>query len=1090
MRVFAIWMFLAIVSVTPAAAQFETASVVGTVRDSSGAVVTAATVTLTAIATGVSVTRPSSAEGEFEFVNVKTGQYIVTAEKTGFSIALMDNLTVRVGARQRADLTLTVGQVTERVEVRASTTGLETDSSQRGHVVTGDQMRELALNGREYSSLALLSPGVRLSALNKSTTGTPREGAFNVNGLRSVFNNFLIDGLDNNAFGTSNQGFSNQVMQPPPDAVGEFRVVTNNQSAEYGRAAGATVNVAYRSGTNNLSVSSWEFFRDTALNAEPYFKPVDGRKPPLRRNQFGFVVGGPIVRNKAFFFADYEGFRQDREGTAFSTIPLAAQKAGVLPIAIRDPRTGTVYAAGTQIPMTTFARAVLSGLPDPNLPGTANNYSVSTKFSNRSEKGGGKVDVQVSPTLQFSARYGTRNLSTDDEPTLPLPAGGGGNGHIYARNKQLAVGITQLPTPMSVFDVRLGWSSTEAGKNPPALGTPGAADAYGISGLPTDARIAGGLPTQSITGFALLGRQATNPQWQYPTLWNPKVNYTWLMGRHSFKTGYEFQRLAVQVQDVNPLYGLDTYNGNFTRPAGAAANNLYFLGDFMLGLRSQYALSTFLVANMRQNSHFLYLQDDVRVGRRLTINAGVRYEYASPMWEKDNILTNFDPATNSMVKAKDGSISDRALVDPDRNNFAPRLGFAYTIDSKTVVRSGWGLSYVHSNRIGSANLLSINGPQVVRAVTAQSNATAASFRTTQQGYPQGFVDPSTFNPLAGIVTYMPKDFHSSPVQSWYVSFQRELPAGMLIDVAYVGNKADDLLLLANYNQAATNNSAGTQSLQSRRPIQSFADITYTFNGGESRYKALQIKYEWNMTADVKLMSALTLSEAKDNGAGALENQNGNFPAPQDLKNLGGDYALSGYHQPWNTTTSVVWQVPFGKGRRWGAGASTALDLLIGGWSLSAINTATPGEMVTLTYSPAASAQVSSITNDFWGANNYRPNVVCDPYSPEGARVFGTSSVTNWFNTACVVAPTDPSQPFGNAPRNSVRGPNFWQVDLAAIKSVPLGQRARLQFRIEAFNLFNRVNFTSPAANRTAGTFGTITSTFDPRQIQLGMKVMW
>src|SRR5262245_13525696 len=249
----------------------------------------------------------------------------------------------------------------------------------------------MALNGREYSSLALLATGVRQSALNKSTNGTPREGAFNVNGLRSTFNNFLIDGVDNNAYGTSNQGFSNQVMQPPPDAVGEFKVVTNNESAEYGRSAGATVNVVYRSGTNQFRGDAWEFFRDTSLNATGFFKPASGEKPPMRRNQFGGVLGGPIVKSKAFFFGDYEGFRQDRKLPAFNTIPTAEQRQGILTLDIRDPRTGTVYPAGTPIPMTSFARKVLAGVPDPNLPGAANNYSVLQDFTQDSDKVGAKI---------------------------------------------------------------------------------------------------------------------------------------------------------------------------------------------------------------------------------------------------------------------------------------------------------------------------------------------------------------------------------------------------------------------------------------------------------------------------------------------------------------------------------------------------------------------------------------------------------------------------------------------------------------------------------------------------------------------------
>jgi hypothetical protein len=1072
---------LLLVPVPAAWAQFDTASVVGTVKDSSGAVIPGAKVTLTNTETGVSTVRTTGNDGSYEFSTVRPGIYVVSAEQTGFSIALVDNVQVQVAARLRVDLLMAVGQLSEQILVTAASPLVDTETSQRSQVITGDQMRGLALNGREYSALALLTTGVRQSALNKSSSAnaTPREGAFNVNGLRSTFNNFLIDGVDNNAYGTSNQGFSNQVMQPSPDAVGEFRVVTNNQSAEYGRAAGATVNVAYRSGTNQIHGDTWEFFRDTALNAETFFKPVDGSKPPLRRNQYGFTLGGPIVRNKAFFFGDFEGFRQDKKSTTFSTLPTSAQNSGILSVDVRDPRTGVTYPAGTQIPMTSFARRVLGGLPALNIAGAANNYSTVQDFTNDTDKAGGKVDLQLSPSLSMFGRYGWRSVNTNDQPPIPLPSGGGGNGNIYVANKQLVLGTTYIPGQRSLLEVRFGWSNTQGGKNPPALGSP--AD-FGISGLPTDPRIAGGLPSQSITGYSAFGRQATNPQWQYPTVWNPKINYSWLMGRQSFKAGYEFQHIGVEVQDVNPLYGLDSYTGQFSRPAGATAGNLYNLADFMLGLRSQYALSTFFVANMEQNLHFTYVQDDIRVNDKLTLNAGLRYEYATPMWEANNNLTNFDPVSRTMVRATDGSISDRALVDPDRNNFGPRIGFAYTPMSKTVIRGGWGISYVHINRIGSANLLGINGPQVVRAAVNQ-NPSTPGFIPTEQGYPAGVTDPSAFNPLTALVSYIPRDFHSSPVQSWHVSLQREFGPHMLVDVAYVGNKATDLLLVGNLNQAAPNNAAGTIPLASRRPIPTWGDITYNFNGGKSRYDAFQGKYEWRLGADVNLLSSLTLSKAQDNGAGALENQNGNFPAPQDINNLEADYGVGAYNQPYNWTTSFVWSLPFGKGKRWGGGMSSAMDAIVGGWQVAGINTIAPGEMVTLVYSPAAAFQVSGITNDFSGANNYRPNVTCDPYAAD-------PSITGWFNPACVSLPTDPSQPFGNAPRNSVRGPGFTQFDLAATKNFSVAGRTRLQVRIEAFNLFDRVNYLAPASNRSAATFGTITNTYDPRQVQLGVKVIW
>jgi hypothetical protein len=323
------------------------------------------------------------------------------------------------------------------------------------------------------------------------------------------------------------------------------------------------------------------------------------------------------------------------------------------------------------------------------------------------------------------------------------------------------------------------------------------------------------------------------------------------------------------------------------------------------------------------------------------------------------------------------------------------------------------------------------------------------------------------------------------VQSWYASVQREFGAGMLIDVAYVGNRADDLLLFANYNQARPNNAAGTIPLADRRPIAGFADITYAFNGGKSRYKALQTKVEWRASRDVTVLSSLTLSETKDNGSQSLENANGNFPAPQDFYNLDADFGLSEYHQPYNSTTSFVWGLPFGQGRRWGSNASPLMEALIGGWQLAGVNRINAGEAVTLTYTAGATFLVSGIVQDFRGANNFRANVSCDPYAPGD-----TQTIANWFDRSCVAAPTDPSQPFGNAGRNTVRGPIFWQLDTALAKRFALGGPAKLEFRLEAFNLLNRSNFRAPNGNRSQGGFGTITATHDARQLQLGFKFLW
>ncbi len=1071
-------------SVLPSSAQFDTATVVGTVKDNTGGVVPGATVTLTNLDTGVALVHTTEATGNYEFVTVRIGRYKVSAELQGFSTAVATDVQVTVGARQRVDLQLTPGQVTETVQVTGAASVLETDSSQRAHLITGRQAVELPLNTREYSALALLTPGVKQSSLNAGSATTNREGSFNVNGMRSTFNNFLLDGLDNNSYGTSNQGFSNQVIQPSPDAVAEFKVVTNNMSAEFGRAGGATVNVAYKSGTNRFTGAAWEFFRDTKLNATGFFKPTTGVKPTLKKNQFGGAFGGPIIRNKAFFFADAEVFRQDRKAVAYQTIPNPTQRQGILTVDVRNPQTGDIYPAGSAIPMTPFARKVLAGLPDPTKPEVVgNNYDLLQDFEYNTYKYGGKVDYQVNRALSAFARFGYRNMDSHDQTALPLPSGGSGNGNIYVRAKQVATGFTWTRTGASLLEGRFGWSSTEAGKNPPGLGSDPILSMYGITGLPTDPRISGGLNTQLLTGWSAYGRQETNPQWQYPQVYTAKLNYTWLRNRHSLKAGYEFQYIQTQVQDVNPLYGRDTYSGQFTRPTGAASNNIYNLADFMLGLRSQYALSNILIANLRQRMQFWYLQDDFRVNDKLTLNLGLRYEYATPQWEKDNLWSNFDKDQVTMVTAKSGSMADRALVNPDRNNFAPRLGLAWTPLSKTVVRGGWGISYVHFNRIGAANVLAINGPQVVNAVVSQTNPTLATFRTTQQGYPADFAAPSQFNPLAANVTYMPKDYHSTMVQSYFISVQRELTSNMVLDVAYVHNRADGMMMVANYNQAVPNNAAGSLTLQARRPIQTFGDITYVWNGGKSRYNGFQVKYEYRMRKGLMFLNSFTLSKAKDNGPGALENSNNGNVGPQNFYNMDAEYGTSNYDQPYNNTTSFVWELPFGHGRRWLKDIPPFLNALVGGWTISGINTMTSGAAATLVYTPIAAWAVSGISQEYRGSNTYRPNTNGSPYGDK-------KSITNYLSATNVTVPTDPTQVYGNSPRNSVRAPWFWQADLVASKNfrLPIGPQTTLQLRMEAFNLFNRTNFGAPSTSRSSANFGAITASYDARQVQLGAKI--
>ena len=339
----------------PALAQFETGEVLGTIRDQPNQVIPKATITLLSQDTGASVVVTADAGGNFDFPQARLGKYTLTAEANGFSKAVAADIRVDVNARQRVDLTLHVGQVTETIEVTGAAAPIEMDSSEKGQIINGQQVDELPLNGRAYAELALLSTNVTVSpaAVMFAANGTPREASFNVNGMRSTYNNFLLDGVDNNAYSPSNQGFSSQVVQPSPDAIAEFKVITSNFSAEYGRVGGGVVNAALRAGTNRFHGTAYEFIRNTALNAVGFtFSPAVVDKPTLQRNQFGFSIGGPLIKNKLFFFADYEGYRQLQRYRNTDSLPTMNDRVGILPNAVTNPLTGTKYAANTQIPIS------------------------------------------------------------------------------------------------------------------------------------------------------------------------------------------------------------------------------------------------------------------------------------------------------------------------------------------------------------------------------------------------------------------------------------------------------------------------------------------------------------------------------------------------------------------------------------------------------------------------------------------------------------------------------------------------------------------------------------------------------------------
>jgi len=1084
--------------------QFETAEVLGTVRDASGASIPNAQVTLLNQDTGIQEKTFTDVNGNYDFFNVKVGHYTITIEAAGFTKFTTTDVVVNVNARQRVDATLQVGAITQSVVVTGTAALLETDSSVHGQVINREQIVELPLNGRDYTDLALLSTNVHRSPISVlfSPGGTPREGAVNVNGMRSTYNNFLLDGLDNNAYSPSNQGFSSQVVQPSPDAIAEFKVLTSNFSAEYGRVGGGVINAVLRSGTNQFHGSAWEFLRNTDLNAVGFFQPPGGVKPTLQRNQFGVTIGGPFIKDKLFFFGDYEGYRQLQRYANFDSLPTLNDRSGILPVAVIDPLTRAVFPANTPIPitaMTPFAIKVLSALPAPTGPGRSNNYEALLLIRDYSDKYDAKLDYQINDKMSSFLRFSQRKDLQYYQPDIPGPSGGNGNGFIHAIQQQAAVGYTWTVTATQLFEARFGFTHVLAGKEPPYIGGPSMEQLYGIPGLPTSPNLTGGLNTQSVSGFSQFGRQATNPQFQNPTSFNPKFSYSWMKGKHSLKTGYEFVAIRTEILDINPLYGADTYAGQFSKPtcallgqpSGCSIPNdaaSYNLADFLFGLPSTIQLGNDLVTNTRQHVHALYLQDDYRVTPKLTLNLGLRWEFATPIYDRDNYWSNFDPATNRLIRASSGGLYNRALVYPDYRDFGPRFGFAYNATHKTVLRGGYGISYTFFNRPGSAQE-GINSPLAVFGIITQSipagGPVPANFLTTVNSFTTGLANPANFNPLTQNIDYIPANTRWPYIQNWLFSIEQQLAAQTILEIAYNGNHSLRLPIIADYNQAYPNLPGQSLGVQARRPDQSFGPITWLDPAGSNNYNGLSVRLEHHFSHGLYFLNSFTWSKALGDSEQALESFPGYSVAnPQNIRNLAAEKGPTSFDVKFMNVTSVVYQLPFGTGRTFGAHWNPALKALLGGWELNAINTANTGNPINVYYSPSAANDVTGLTQDWRGEAFLRPNVTGSSISQSKSAL-----INNYFAGYTFTTPP-PSAPFGNLSRNAFRTPGLEQWDLGVDKNFHVTERANLQFRSEFFNVLNHTNLGLPNPVTTNSAFGTIRTTFPARQIQFALKLMF
>jgi hypothetical protein len=1168
-------------------AQYENGGLVGTIRDASGALIPDATVKITNNDTAIVSATKTNASGDYNVPSLRVGVYSISASASGFSDAVAQNITVSVGNVQHIDLTLKVGSTGTTVEVSDVALQLETETSERGQTLTNYQSEAFPQVTRNYSDFLALIPGSRQAPTAATTTSINslvRAGSYNVNGQRSMFNNFLLDGVDNNAYGESNQGFDNQIVAIPPDSVAQLQVVTNNEGAEYGRASGATINVASRGGTNQFHGTVYEFIRNTDLNATGFFKPlvVGGsgittpfKKPTFNRNQFGFNVGGPIIKDKLFFFLDYEGFRQVLKPLTVLTLPTQNELFGgasgsissptpTLVVAVKNATTGVVYPANTPIPAVAINplslqiikafSSISSALPLAGLATTglaSNDYSVQVPFTDNADKGDLRFDYQIDPNNSAFLRISDRKEDGVNYPSIPVPLDGQTNGKIRILDQQIALGYTHLFGANKILDARIGLDRTKAGKYNLSIGN----TAFNfIPGLPTNNPVvAGGLPSTGITGFTGFGRQSTNPQWQDPAFLDPKLNFTWVRGAHSLKFGYEFEHLWMAVNDNNPLYGSWNYGGGYSNAGGSTVSDTYW-ADFLFGTTNNYSLANFYEAHLTQTNQSLYAQDDWRVNQKLTLNLGLRWEYGSPYSELHHNISNFDPVSQTVLTTTPGAVAGNGitpysgggtyghtLVNPDYGDFGPRVGFAYAVDAKTAVRGGFGISYSHYTRAGSGDILGINAPQAQFAsvtqiaptttnhcstpLPAQIIATGATtpscFATADQGFPSGLV--TSFNPATDNITYIPKNNKASYVESYFLDVQRTLAKNTLLDIAYIGNHGLKLEGFLNANQrnpalGYANPAAPTQGFA--RPYANWpSDITEALNEFYSHFDSLQVKYEQRFVGGLTLLNSFTWEHSLDNASASLE---GNSPSPQDGNNIRSDYSQSDYNLPVANITSLVYELPVGHGRRFLSSMNPVADGILGGWQISAINTAQAGTPFNVTYTPnSAQALSPQISATYRGANEYRPDHVPGQPITQGTknRAANTGYI-NYINPNAFVLPPIKDgagnylSPIGTASRNPGRGQAVYQTDMALNKkfTTPI-ESLKVEFRTEFYNIFNHSNFTIPGAisatqgtaTATAGvggsvpvssvtaapsTNGQITSTLTPRVIQFGLKIIY
>ncbi len=843
------------------------------------------------------------------------------------------------------------------------------------------------------------------------------------------------------------------------------------------------------------------------------------------------------------------------------TVPTTNELNGQLAVAVQDPwHPGTYIPAGTPYaswPGQAKADADVTALKIASLYATAlpgkctvaaglsttgvatNDCPLNAPFTDHADKGDLRLDYQQSQNSSWFLKVSDRKETGKNFNLLPEPIDMQSNGEILIHDRQVSLGYNHLMGDNKVVDARLALSGTKAGKWTYAIGS-STFPAGSIPGLPTIAGVSGGLPSMAISGgFTSFGRQSTNPQWQNPSVLNPKVNYSWVKGKHSFKFGYEYEYIWMEVEDSNPLYGSFTFNhgysvcpasaGTTNCPTGTSAVADTYWADFLFGASGQYSLSTYFITHLHQNMESGYAQDDWKIAPKLTLNLGLRWEYGSPYSERNDNLSNFNSATGTMLTLtpgfaamstgvqpvtgypniepgmisaySGGGVYGKTLVNPALGDYAPRIGFAYALTSSIAVHGGYGTSFIHYWRAGSGNMLGINAPNAMfTSVVNPASTSTVGFQRLSNGFPTGLA--TVFSAGTDNIDYIPKDTKDGYAESYFLSVQKTLAKNVLVDIAYVGNHGVHLQGFINANQKNPSlgfiggvpangwarpypNWGGTLLNNPANPFNN-GDITEASNGFHSHYNSLQARYEQRFVDGLTLLNSFTWSHALDNASSTLE---ANTPDPQDGNNLNADYGQSDYNLPIANVTSFVYDLPVGQGKRFLASSNTLENVLFGGWQISGINTVQGGTPFNLTYTPAAANQVSPMLTQNWrGENLYRPNLIPGAHYTQG-KIKLASGYVQYVNPNALTLPSTyvgnlaangPSSPFGSLPKNFGRTMPFYETDLDLNKkfNTPI-ERVKVEFRSELYNIFNHTNLYLPGGSGGGTVSGTDNNTSAP-----------